>query len=251
MNRRPELWRAHERAWLRKHAIARRFERIFKAADDAEDETNADDDTDDDSNGERHLVDELADLLVEAGTDDGALSREDALRYLLHSERGQALVARMAQARKHSTNTRTATMDHAVVKIAKAFVRTGKAFMSEDELTKLIYDYAQHGRLTGETPHQTFTRAYTAATAEGQLLRRAVAVAKQFSVGGGDHVNHDDAAEMAYAKLQQLADEQRRRYPDLTADRAFAKVFTDPANAALAAKAHRRPAATTSFPFPR
>ena len=39
MTRRQEIWREHERAWLRKHAIARRYERIFKA-DAADDETN-------------------------------------------------------------------------------------------------------------------------------------------------------------------------------------------------------------------
>jgi hypothetical protein len=245
--RQAERWREHERAWLRKHAAARRYERIFKA--DEEDETGTDETGDDNGNGERHLVDQLADLLVEAGNSDGgALSREDALRYLLHSERGQALVARMANSKRRTT------MDPAVVKIAKAFVRTGKSFMGEDELTKMIFDYAQSGRLNDETPQQAFTRAYTAPTAEGQLLRRAVAVAKQFSMTVQVDVNDDDDnAEEAYAQLQQLAEEQRRRSPELTTDQAFAKVFADPANAALAAKAHRRPVANAQnvFPFPR
>ena len=31
MSRRQDIWREYERAWLRKHASARRFERIFKA----------------------------------------------------------------------------------------------------------------------------------------------------------------------------------------------------------------------------
>jgi hypothetical protein len=30
MSRRQDIWREYERAWLRKHANARRFERIFK-----------------------------------------------------------------------------------------------------------------------------------------------------------------------------------------------------------------------------
>ena len=59
MSRRQDIWREYERAWLRKHASARRFERV-KA------DTSADDDTDDDEldgngNGEKHIVDMLAD----------------------------------------------------------------------------------------------------------------------------------------------------------------------------------------------
>jgi hypothetical protein len=264
MTRRPELWRAHERAWLRKHAAARRYERIFK--NDDEPDADANDETDN-------------------ADDEAAFAA--ALHYLMHTPHGAGvlrrafphgagstadiehlarLIARAWRARprddaagrddvigEEDTPKGAATMDPAVVKIAKAFVRTGKSFMSEDALTKMIFDHAQSGRLHDETPQQAFARAYTAPTAEGQLLRRAVAVAKQFSVDGGDVNDADADAAHAYMKLQQLADAQRRRHPDLTAERAFAKVFSDPANAALAARAHRRPVANAKnvFPFPR
>jgi hypothetical protein len=46
------------------------------------------------------------------------------------------------------------------------------------------------------------------------------------------------------------ADEYRKANPALSKEQAFAKVFTDPKNAAIAASAHRRPSATTSFAFP-
>jgi len=48
-----------------------------------------------------------------------------------------------------------------------------------------------------------------------------------------------------------MAAEQRRRWPELSDAQAFARVFKDPANASLAAKAHRRPSPTTSYAFPR
>ena len=63
---------------------------------------------------------------------------------------------------------------------------------------------------------------------------------------GGDDVDVNDA-EKAYTQLQRLADEQHRRSPDLTEGQAFSRAFPDPANAALAARAHKRPAATTHY----
>ena len=68
-----------------------------------------------------------------------------------------------------------------------------------------------------------------------------------------DDATDSDDPEAALAQLRRLADEQRRRAPVLSKDQAFAKVFSDPANAALAAKAHRRPVANAKnmFPFPR
>src|SRR6516164_5655269 len=95
--------------------LQQRYERIFKADEsdvDDEPETDTDDDRldgdaddnrldgdngSDSENGNgnepRHLVSQLADLMVEAGSADGEVTREQALQYLLHSERGQALVA--------------------------------------------------------------------------------------------------------------------------------------------------------------
>lgn len=61
------------------------------------------------------------------------------------------------------------------------------------------------------------------------------AIAKAAQVGG-DAVDADDA-QRAFERLQRLADVQRRRSPDLSKEQAFSRVFTDPANAVLAAKA--------------
>jgi hypothetical protein len=46
------------------------------------------------------------------------------------------------------------------------------------------------------------------------------------------------------------ADEQRRRSPDLTCEQAFNRCSVNPANAALAARAHRRPQPVMHYPFP-
>src|SRR6516162_319287 len=85
-------------AWTRKHANEKRYERIFKVDTSANDDT-----TDNGDNADRHLVDTLADLIAEAGASDGEISRQDALRWLLHSRHGQALVVRMARHRKQQT----------------------------------------------------------------------------------------------------------------------------------------------------
>jgi hypothetical protein len=145
-----------------------------------------------------------------------------------------------------------------VLKIAKAFAEAGRAWLDEHQLTKMIEQHALLDRRAGETPEQAFSRVFCADTVEGGLFRKVVAVAKTVGLTpleiapikvGGDDVDVNDPAK-ALAQLQRLADEQRRRSPDLTEAQAFSRVFSDPANAALAAKAHRRPAATTSFPFP-
>jgi hypothetical protein len=43
-------------------------------------------------------------------------------------------------------------MDTSVVKIAKAFAETGRAWLDEYQLTKMIFDHAQLDRRAGEQP---------------------------------------------------------------------------------------------------
>jgi hypothetical protein len=62
-------------------------------------------------------------------------------------------------------------------------------------------------------------------------------------------IGDDDEVEKAMQQLRKLADRERARSPGLTSERAFARAFKE--NPALAAKAHRRPAPTTVYPFPR
>jgi hypothetical protein len=172
MNRRQKLWRNYERDWLRKHAVARRFERVFKNDAD-EDETNADDDTNNDGGGARHLVDQLADLIAEGGSTDGKISRQDALRWLLHTRRGQALVTRVGK-----NDERTANMVFPIHKVAKAIAESGTSWLTEQQLTEKIFDHAQRDRRSGETPEQAFARHFNASDEQGIALRKAVQVAR-------------------------------------------------------------------------
>jgi hypothetical protein len=93
---------------------------------------------------------------------------------------------------------------------------------------------------------------------DGAMLRRACQVIKSmpFQVslqpmtsGGVDEqraaVNDTESSE-AYKQLQELG---RQKWPTASEAQQFARAMTE--NPALAAKAHRRPAPTTSYPFPR
>jgi hypothetical protein len=188
MSRRQDIWRGYEQALLRKHRdLERRYQKIFKA--DASDE----DDDDDTDNGEQHLIDRLADLLVEAGSPDGEVSRESALQWLLHSRNGQAFVSRMAAARKRANTRKDSPMNRtehlrAVVSkaggldsLCKRFVAKGSSGdVSEAELVGMLTQAARQ-----QFPDMDDARAFSKLVCgpNGELARRAIEVAKitQFS----------------------------------------------------------------------
>jgi hypothetical protein len=194
---------------------------------------------------------------------DDEVTREQALQRLLHSERGQALVASVAQHRKRNRKgfqmTRSETLrvmvkrHNGIAGLCQHIIKTGASDVSEAELTGMITAAAK-----AEHPDMDDTRAFAKlyTSPNGETLRRAIAIAKAAQLQimpvqvGGDDVDVNNA-EKAYTQLQHLADEQRRRSPELTRDQAFARVFSDPNNAALAVRAHKCPAPTTSYPFPR
>jgi hypothetical protein len=66
-------------------------------------------------------------------------------------------------------------------------------------------------------------------------------------VGGEDTRDLSDTSK-AIEQLKQLG---ARKWPTASEAQQFANAFTDPANATLTAKAHRRPSPTTSYEFPR
>ena len=74
---------------------------------------------------------------------------------------------------------------------------------------------------------------------------------------GGPDATHEaiDATEQseAYAQLEAMASKLRASSPWLSSEQAFAKVFEDPKNGKLAAKAHVRPTAPPggAYPYPR
>jgi hypothetical protein len=140
-----------------------------------------------------------------------------------------------------------------VHRLCKLLVEDGKAHgISEHELTKLIDVEAETTRKAGERPASVFSRYLEAP--ENLDLRKALQIAKgtrmmditPVQIGGAD-VSVDSSR--AYNQLVALAEEQRRRAPWQTKEQAFATVFD--ANPELAAIAHRRPAPTTRYEFPR
>jgi hypothetical protein len=238
---------------------------------------NADDDADHDHDasedpvrapaGDHHHASKVADLLVEA---DIAPDRATALRHLLRSHDGAALLHRLRGTHKSTAKEqpmnrteelRDIAKTYGVTKLAKLICEGNSSHgISEHEIVDLISTTAKasHPELTEA---QAFSRMYTASTEEGATLRKAVNIAKlspfdvtPVMVGGPDAMHeavNDTEQSEAYQKLQDLAAKLRAAHPEMSAAKAFENVFTDKRNAALAAKAHRRPAATTSYPFPR
>jgi hypothetical protein len=182
--------------------LERRYERIFKADEDVDvDDERVDDDSDEerldgeaDSNEDgdepRHLVDTLADLMVESGSPDGdgEITREQALQYLLHSERGQALVERMS--RKRISNRKDSAMDrsdelramvhkhHGIDGLCRDIVKKGTTTVTEHELCGMLTASAQ-ARFADISGDRAFTKLVSGPN--GLAFRQAIEVAKASS----------------------------------------------------------------------
>ena len=264
--------------------MAKQFERIFKRKPNKEpDHEPEDEDTGererDAGNGKQHLIGELADLIAEAGSKNGnAVSREDALRWLIHTPRGASLIARLAQTRKRQTDkgTTMTSNEAPVLTICKRAVATTKTDLSETELTKLITEYALQDRRDGETVEKCFSRVVCALTPEGLTLRKALEISKgNGSRFGNEFVGQDrrdnpDAAALrsrrdddddqddaddedrdddqdddsdedrAMIQLNAKARELRKREPGLSPEQAFSKVYQNRSNLDLVKRERRR-----------
>ncbi len=113
--------------------------------------------------------------------------------------------------------------------------------MGEAEFVKIVTDHARtvHPTLTKE---QAFTKVFTAADSEGQAIRRCWLIAKGQDIASGpldEPITDDDDAD-ALDELNELAEQERRRNPGMSKAVAFTKVYTDPANAALAQRERRQ-----------
>ena len=240
--------------------LQKRFGRIFKN-DGADDEGE----TDNGDNGDNdHVVSQIADLLVQAGSSDGPVDRETALRWLLHSKDGRALLVQLspylkAVARTNRKGFQMPTRQEVlkgyvrsaggVVALCKRIVAKGTTDITEHELVSLLVTELKRAE-PDLSDAQAFTKAFTGPS--GAMLQQAVQVAKVAQVIGNDDDDDDDAA-AALEELQRLADAHQRKHPELTGQQAFARVFSDPRHAALAHRAHKRPTANekNAFPFPR
>ena len=133
--------------------------------------------------------------------------------------------------------------------------------LSEEEYTRILTEHAQK-LYPAKTPDSAFATVFSDTGADGVMLRKAHAVVRLSAfgvqptmVGGLDAQNAaNDSTESseAYKQLVDMAEKMRAASATpLSSDQAFARVFENPANAKLAAKAHVRPRPTTSYPMPR
>jgi hypothetical protein len=227
------------------------FLKIFKAdaADDGDDD--AGDRSDDAGSLADHPIVQIARLLVANGHKADIAS---ALHYLLNTSHGGALLHRVSTLKGETMRT-TETVESILkdcgpVSFCKAIVDRGRAPCDEAELVAALTKYAseQHPE---KSPAQAFAELY-----KTESVWRACAIAKAMPfvfddaplmVGGTAAQDLNDPSE-AIAQLRQIG---RDRWPTASEAQQFANAMTDPKNAVLAAKAHRRPSPTTSFEFPR
>ena len=141
--------------------------------------------------------------------------------------------------------------------IAKHIVERGTTAVTENLFTELLMEHAKLNKIARESDGAAFSRIFCAP--ENVELRRAHAICRNtlaprmslepVQVGGADATDVNDAKK-AYDQLTALAEEQRKRSPELSPAQAFARVFENSEYASLANAAHRRPTPTTSYAFP-
>lgn len=208
-----------------------------------------------------HPISQLADLVAEAG----GVDRATALSWLLHTPKGQSLVLRInknddTKSRETPTMNRADELkaiakQHGVVALAKMLVSDGNSHgISEFEFTGLVTDFAKANKLPGETESASFERTLTHNTDIWKALavvKAAPVNVQPTQVGGNDALDTDTDQSAAMLELEAMAEKLRASSPYLSVAQAFSTVFTAPENSALAARAHVRPAPTTSYAFPR
>jgi hypothetical protein len=210
------------------------------------DEDDDDRDDDDDAVGKTdHHASVVADLLVESGR---FPTRPEALHHLLHKPGGQALLARM---RKAAEQTKESDMDRietiraiaktgGILAIAKAMTDENRSYgLTETEFVEIATEDAVK-KYPGETPARAFTRMFTDGGADGLAIRRAHAVVKashaekMFGPTFPAAAKADRGEGKAYGELMSKAEEYRSAHPELSISQAFEKIYTAPANVALA-----------------
>jgi hypothetical protein len=153
--------------------------------------------------------------------------------------------------------TEVAKADAGMITIARNVVDRGETKLTEHQFTELLMAHAKVHKTANESDAAAFSQIFSAQSEDGILLRKACAVCKNTAApmmlvepvqSGGNDVSAADQAQ-AYAKLVDLAKALQEKSAGLSEAQAFSKAFE--ANPTLAAKAHQRPSATTSYEFPR
>jgi hypothetical protein len=121
--------------------------------------------------------------------------------------------------------------------------------ISKEEYTEIVTVAAQR-IYPNDRPDSAFSKRFSDTGPDGVWLRKGYNVVKLDAMNEGN--DHTESSE-AYDELTVKADEYRKAHPELSQAQAFSKVFTNPANAKLASKAHVRPSAPAggAYPHPR
>jgi hypothetical protein len=123
--------------------------------------------------------------------------------------------------------------DNGVVAIAKAIADENRAYgITEEEFVQFATEDAVK-KFPDKTPDAAFTRMFTDGGSDGLVLRRAHAVVRAEQLYGPTYAKAD-RSESAYNELMAKAEEYRNAHPELSISQAFEKIYTAPANVALA-----------------
>jgi hypothetical protein len=139
------------------------------------------------------------------------------------------------------TNPHDIAKRDGVIALAKRIVESGESFPGFDEyqMTNVTIAAAK-AQFPGMTDAQAFAKLFSDTSPDGVVLRKAFAVIKNAA-----HANDTDESQDA---MRELAAIGARRFPHLSPAQQFAKAAE--CNPSLLAKAHKRPSAASSFPFP-
>jgi hypothetical protein len=163
--------------------------------------------------------------------------------------------------REKPMDTLTAIMKSGgIAATCAAIVAKGTTTITEAEIVDAVGKVAseQHSELTEA---QAFARILEAPTEEARVLQHALKIAKsaEFSVFdlspvvvGATQAQDVDNATAAVRATEEIQRIGREKFPFLSADQQFARVFEDSKYAALAAQAHQRPTAPAGgvYAFP-
>jgi hypothetical protein len=208
---------------------------------------------DDVGDGVDHYASAVADLVSEAS--EGAVSRPEALRWLLTNRHGRSLLVglggRTQKQKEFQMPNRVEVLKgllraHGgdVVTLCKHICKTGATDISEHELTGMISAAAQLDRQPNETSEQAFARRFSDPSPDGIALRKATRLAAGYpvdDVGDSDDAEEregDDDDEDAYDELCEKAVELRKHHPALSEAQLFALAYQQ--NPTLAAKEARQ-----------
>ena len=130
--------------------------------------------------------------------------------------------------------------------IAKNIIDRGSTTITEAEFSAAFMEHCKND-----------VKAFGNMIEKDSDIRRAYGIAKGYPdmmsieplmVGGNDAFDTSvvDGSAKAAEQIRSLVEEQRSRAPTLTTSQLYERVYANPANNALLARAHRRPQASST-----